>query len=80
MLQASSLDELNYESDSFRNLAKEKQITISSCYGVQPEAFLSGMPLNKRFHAGVGPIKTAGLKRHTMDKLRIRFIIQFIQR
>lgn len=69
VLMASSLEELNYESDAFRNLAKEKQITISSCYGVQPEAFLSGMPLNRRFQAGIGPIKTAGLKRHTMDKL-----------
>lgn len=79
VLQASSLEELNYESDSFRNLAKEKQITISSCYGVQPEAFLSGMPLNKRFHAGVGPIKTAGLKKHTMDKLSVSSIFNHTQ-
>lgn len=71
VLQAASLEELNYESDAFRNLAKEKQITISACYGVHPEAFLSGMPLNKRFQAGIGPIRTAGLKRHTMDKLSV---------
>lgn len=79
VLMASSLEELNYESDAFRNLAKEKQITISSCYGVQPEAFLSGMPLNRRFQAGIGPIKTAGLKRHTMDKLSMCSIFNHTQ-
>lgn len=79
VLMAASLDELNYESDSFRNLAKEKQITVSACYGVQPEAFLSGMPLNHRVNAGVGPIKTAGLKRHTMDKLSISSIFNHTQ-
>lgn len=79
ILQAASLEELNYESDSFRNLAKEKQVTISSCYGVQPEAFLSGMPLNRRFQAGLGPVKTAGLKRHTMDKLSVSSIFNHTQ-
>lgn len=79
VLMASSLDELNYESDSFRNIAKEKQITISACYGVQPEAFLSGMPLNRRFQAGIGPIKTGGLKRHTMDKLSVSSIFNHTQ-
>lgn len=79
VLMASSLEELNYESDAFRNLAKEKQITISSCYGVQPEAFLSGMPLNRRFQAGIGPIKTAGLKCHTMDKLSVCSIFNHTQ-
>lgn len=79
ILMASSLEELNYESDAFRNLAKEKQITISSCYGVHPEAYLSGMPLNRRFHTGIGPIKTAGLKRHTMDKLSVCSIFNHTQ-
>lgn len=79
VLSASSLEELNYESDSFRNLAKEKQIAISSCYGVQPEAFLSGMPLNKRVDAGIGPVRTAGLKRHTMDKLSLCSIFNHTQ-
>jgi len=79
VLMTSSLEELNYESDSFRNLAKEKQITVSACYGVQPEAFLSGMPLNRRVNAGIGPVKTAGLKRHTMDKLSISSIFNHTQ-
>ena len=78
-LQAQSLEELNYESDAFRNLAKEKQITISACYGVHPEAYLSGMPLNRRFRAGVGPIRTAGLKCHTMDKLSVCSIFNHTQ-
>lgn len=79
VLTAASLEELNYESDAFRNLAKEKQITISACYGVQPEAFLSGMPLNRIYQAGIGPIKTAGLKRHTMDKLSVSSIFNHTQ-
>lgn len=79
VLTAASLEELNYESDSFRNMAKEKQITISACYGVQPEVFLSGMPLNRRFQAGIGPIKTAGLKKHTMDKLSVSSIFNHVQ-
>ncbi|MCH5249991.1 MAG: hypothetical protein J1E98_08660 [Lachnospiraceae bacterium] len=79
VLMTSSLEELNYESDSFRNLAKEKQITVSACYGVQPEAFLSGMPLNRRVNAGIGPVRTAGLKRHTMDKLSISSIFNHTQ-
>lgn len=79
VLMTSSLEELNYESDAFRNLAKEKQITISSCYGVHPEAYLSGMPLNRRFHTGIGPIRTDGLKRHTMDKLSVCSIFNHTQ-
>lgn len=79
VLMASSLEELNMESDSFRNLAKEKQITVSSCYGVHPEAFLSGMPLNRRFQAGIGPVKASGLKRHTMDKLSLASIFNHTQ-
>ena len=79
VLMASSMEELNYESDAFRNLAKEKQITISACYGVQPEAFLSGMPLNRRVQAGIGPIKTGGLKCHTMDKLSVCSIFNHTQ-
>lgn len=79
VLLASTLEELNYESDAFRNLAKEKQITISACYGVQPEAFLSGMPLNRKFQAGIGPVKTAGLKCHTMDKLSVCSIFNHTQ-
>lgn len=79
VLQARSLEELNYESDAFRNLAKEKQITVSACYGVHPEAYLSGMPLDRRFRAGIGPIRTDGLKRHTMDKLSVCSIFNHTQ-
>lgn len=78
-MTAKSLEELNYASDSFRNLAKEKQIGISCCYGVQPEAFLSGMPLNYRYEAKLGPVKSAGLKRHTIDKLSVSSIFNHLQ-
>lgn len=78
-LMAPSLEALNYESDSFRSLAKEKQIVISACFAVHPEAYLSGLPLNTRFSAGIGPVKVAGLKRHTMDKLSLSSIYNHTQ-
>lgn len=78
-LMAPSLEQLNYESDSFRSLAKEKQIVISACYAVHPEAYLSGLPLNTHYFAGIGPVKVAGLKRHTMDKLSLASIYNHTQ-
>lgn len=78
-LMASSLEQLNYESDSFRSLAKEKQIIISACYAVHSEAYFSGMPLNSRFYSRVGPVKVVGLKRHTMDKLSLSSIYNHTQ-
>lgn len=78
-LTAASLEQLNYLSDSFRNLAKEKQIVISSCYAVHPEAYMSGMPLLFRYNSGIGPVKTSALKRHTMDKLSLSSLFNHVQ-
>ena len=78
-ITAPSLEQLNYASDSFRSLAKEKQIVLSACYAVHPEAYFSGLPLNARFFAGIGPVKVAGLKRHTMDKLSLSSIYNHTQ-
>lgn len=77
VLMADSLEQLNRRTDAFRNLAKENRITLSCCYSLQAESYLTGMPLMYRYSASVGPIKTAGLKRHTMDKLSLASI--FIQ-
>lgn len=78
-IMAPTLEQLNYETDSFRSLAKEKQVVISACYAVHPEAFFSGLPLNTRFFSGIGPVKVAGLKRHTMDKLSLSSIYNHTQ-
>ncbi|MDD3361829.1 MAG: hypothetical protein PHW34_09180 [Hespellia sp.] len=78
-LMAESLEQLNRRTDAFRNLAKEKQITISCCYGLQAECYLTGMPLIYRYTADIGPIRSCGLKRHTMDKLSIASIFNHTQ-
>lgn len=79
VIMADSLDRLNRRTDAFRNLAKEKQITLSCCYSLQAECYLTGMPLMYRYKASVGPIQTTGLKRHTMDKLSIASIFNHTQ-
>lgn len=79
VLMADSLEQLNRRTDAFRNLAKENRITLSCCYSLQAESYLTGMPLMYRYSASVGPIKTAGLKRHTMDKLSLASIFNHTQ-
>ena len=69
-------EELRKESEKVPETEPEE---YDQCYGVQPEAFLSGMPLNKRVDAGIGPVRTAGLKRHTMDKLSLCSIFNHAQ-
>lgn len=78
-IMAESLEKLNRRTDAFRNLAKEKQITISCCYALQAEAYLSGMPLMHRYTASAGPIRACGLKRHTLDKLSLASIFNHTQ-
>lgn len=76
---ADSLEELNDASDTFRNLAKERQIGLTSCYAIQPEAYLSNLPFNTMYHSSYGTIRSAGIKRHNMDKLSISTIFNHIQ-
>lgn len=78
-LFADSLEELNDKSDTFRNLAKERQIGLTSCYAVQPEAYLSNMPFNTLFRSSYGVVKSAGIKMHNMDKLSIATIFNHVQ-
>lgn len=78
-LFADSLENLNDASDTFRNLAKEKQIGLTSCFAIQPEAYLSNMPFNCRYRSACGSIKSSGIKLHHMDKLSISTIFNHIQ-
>lgn len=78
-IMADSLERLNRRTDAFRNLAKEKQITISCCYSLQAESYLTGMPLMYRYQASAGPIRSCGLKRHTLDKLSVASIFNHTQ-
>lgn len=78
-IMAESLDMLNRRTDAFRNLAKERQITLSCCYSLQAECYLTGLPLMYRYQASVGPIRSCGLKRHTLDKLSLASIFNHTQ-
>ncbi len=78
-LRERSLEKLNYQTDMFRNMAKERGIALSCCYGLQPEVYLSNMPLNYKFRAGIGPVKHHGLKGHDMDKYALSTIFNHTQ-
>lgn len=64
---AKSLDELNAGGNDFHAKALGKSISIVSCYGVEPEAYKSGFPLNRMFRSKLGPVKTTTAKAHLMD-------------
>lgn len=51
-IKATSLDALNRLCDEFRGKAMAKQIMISACYGVHPEAYAANLPLNRMTHIG----------------------------
>ena len=78
-IMAEDLEKLNRRTDAFRNLAKEKRITISCCYSLQAESYLAGLPLMHRYRASIGPIRFDGLKKHTMDKLSVASIFNHTQ-
>lgn len=67
-IRADSVEELNLLSDSFHLKAKEKLMEVSSCYGVQPEAYLSNGPYNSVFTAQRGLVKQSGIKFHLFDR------------
>ena len=78
-LRANSLEELNKASDSFRAIALEKAMEISSCYGLQSEAYLSNAPLNERFSLTFGAKKLDGIKMHLMDQRALSTIFNHTQ-
>ena len=64
---ATSLDELNASGNDLHAKALGKNISLVSCYGVEPEAYKSGFPLNRMFRSKLGPVRTMTAKPHLMD-------------
>lgn len=64
---ARTLEELNSNGNDFHTKALAKNMSVVSCYGVEPEAHKSGYPLNKLFRAKLGPVNTMTAKPHLMD-------------
>lgn len=67
-LQAISYDKLKLFVNDFHSVAREKGIELAACYGVHPEAFLSGYPTNKIFKATYGVAISSVIKKHVFDK------------
>ena len=64
---AKTLDELNANGNDLHAKALGKNIALVSCYGVEPEAYKSGFPVNQMFRSKLGPVKTMTAKSHLMD-------------
>lgn len=68
-LRAESLKDLNDLSDQFRQEAQRSSVDITSCFGVQSEAFLSNGPFNKRYYPKLAPHgATDCAEGHIVDK------------
>lgn len=74
---AASVDELNRITDDFRALALNKKMDISNCYGVQPEAFMAGLPLNRRGNTVFKRINSDCVKMFLMDQEALSTILNY---
>lgn len=74
---ADSIEELNKITDSFRSAALNKKMDISNCYAVQGEAYLSGMPLNRRQIHFYSKILSDAVKMHLMDQESVSVILNY---
>lgn len=82
-IYAKSLEELNLLSDTLHTKAVAKGYELSSCYGLQAEAYKANAPMNmcdgligiKQFKL----LKNAGLKVHMMDKYSLASIYNHTQ-
>lgn len=76
-LHANSVDELNRLTDDFRGLALNKKIEISNCYGVQSEAYLAGLPINRHGGTVFGKINSDAVKMHLLDQEAASVILDY---
>ena len=72
-LRAKTLDELKMKVSDFHSKAKEVGIDLCACYAGHPEAYLSGLPLNRLFRVqggegAKGIVSTTTAKKQIMDK------------
>lgn len=67
-------DTLRLKVSDFHSRAKEKGIELAACYSCHPEAFLSGMPLNKIFKPQYGIVRSTTAKSFVMDKYSLACI------
>ena len=78
-LYSDSLEALNIESDKFRAKALNKQIYITGTYGVQPEAYLSNMPFNRKVKLKSKIVTGDTVKMHQMDRKSLSTVFNYTQ-
>lgn len=62
-----SLDELDIASKEFVDAAKKRSIELSSCYGMQAEAYLTNGPYNRIYSGKMSLFKSMPVKWHIFD-------------
>ena len=76
-LYADSLEELTKQSDAFRNLAKGKNLDVTTCICVQSEAYVANAPMN-RASGGDSPVNANdGVFYHYMDKYSVATVFNY---
>ncbi len=70
-LYADSIRELNNQTALFRKEAQRKNITISSCFAVQAEAFAHNAPLNREAVIESLPVKSEAISWIQFDKFSL---------
>lgn len=76
-IMCESLEELNLRTQKFILTGRNKGIELCSCYGVQPEAFLSNGPFNHIYSLTADKyniIKSSGIVMQVMDKYSLSTI------
>lgn len=78
-LRADSVKELNKASDQFRSIALGKGLDITSCFAVQPEAFIQNGPFNHEVSISSSFIRDEAIKWYQMDKYSVSAIFNYTQ-
>lgn len=78
-LYAEDVETLNKQSDLFKSEALGKGIIITSCYGVQAEAYESNMPMNRRVSIKSRFIKSDTIKMHQMDRRSLSTVFNYTE-
>lgn len=78
-LYADSLQELNKLSDSFYAEALSKNILVSSCYGMQAEAYALNGPYAGQVNIRSKTVKRGPVQYVTMDKFSVSTLLNYLQ-
>lgn len=78
-IRAESLHQLADLTDNFVSVGRDRQVTLSSTYGAQAEAYLSNAPFCERFSVKWGPMRSDAIKEFTLDGHSLSTIFNYQQ-